>query len=175
MNIGAGMSVMDSEQNRPKRASRIRDARGRKETQLDPVTMHLLRRHDVIEAEALRAIANEKGVRIRPAERILLIVGIVAFLAVCGLFITELVLGGLADAPYAKHASVAFFSLMPWVIWFNIRQLRFGQVKAAMLKHGRCPHCGYDLKNLAVDGKDGATICPECGCGWKVKEDGPRD
>jgi hypothetical protein len=153
----------------------IRDARGRKVTQLDPVTMHLLRRHDVIEAEVLRAIAGEKGVRITARERASLIVGIGGLLLIGGLFITELMLGGITEAPYAKHASVAFFALLPWVFWFNIKRSRFGKVAAAMLRHGRCPHCGYDLKNLPVDGRDGATVCPECGCGWKVKEQGPRD
>jgi len=165
---------MDSEQNKPMRLTHIRDARGRKVTQLDPVAMHLLRRHDVIEAETLRAIAGEKGVRITAWERASLIVGVLALLAVGGLFITELVLGGLTDAPYAKHASVAFFSLMPWVIWFSIKRSRFGKVAAAMLRHGRCPHCGYDLKNLTIDGKDGATICPECGCAWKLSDEATK-
>jgi len=162
---------MDSEQNRPKRARHIRDARGRKVTQLDPVAMHLLRRHDVIEAETLRAIANEKGVRVTAWERAALIVAVLALVAVCGLFVTELILGGLTDAAYAKHASVVFYVLMLWMTWCIIRRLRFGHVKAAMLRHGRCPHCGYDLKNLAVDERDGATVCPECGCGWKLSDE----
>jgi hypothetical protein len=151
---------------------RIRDARGRRVTQLDPVAMHLLRRHDVIEADVLRAIASEPGVRITARERASLIVGIAVMLLIGGLFITELVLGGLADAPYAKHASLAFFALMPWVFWFSIKHARFGKVAAAMLKYGRCPHCGYDLENLPVNGRDGAVVCPECGCAWKVKEEG---
>lgn len=41
-------------------SGRIRDARGRRVTQLDPVALHLLRRHDVVAADALQAIANEK-------------------------------------------------------------------------------------------------------------------
>jgi hypothetical protein len=90
-----------SQRNRTTKLPRcIRDARGRKVTQLDPVALHLLRRHDVIEAEALRAIANENGVRITVWERAALIVAVLALVAVCGLFVTELVLGGLTDAPY---------------------------------------------------------------------------
>ena len=42
-------------------SARIADARGRRVTQLDPVAMHLLRRHDVIDAGTLRAIAEEIG------------------------------------------------------------------------------------------------------------------
>ena len=37
-----------------------------------------------------------------------------------------------------------------------------------MLQHRRCPHCGYDLRLLPDDCSDGATVCPECGCAWKL-------
>jgi transcription initiation factor TFIIIB Brf1 subunit/transcription initiation factor TFIIB len=37
-----------------------------------------------------------------------------------------------------------------------------------MLKHRRCPHCGYDIRGLPVDPQDGATVCPECGCAWEL-------
>ena len=161
---------MSDRARRLQKAMHIRDARGQRVTQLDPVTMHLLRRHDVIEAEALRAIAGEKGVRITARERASLVVGIVGLLVIGGLFITELILGGITEAPYAKHVSVAFFTLLPWVFWFNIKRSRFGKVKAAMLKHGRCPHCGYDLRGLPPDEHDGATVCPECGCAWKMSD-----
>ena len=43
-------------------AGRIKDARDRKMTQLDPVTMRLLHQHDVIPAETLRELADEMGV-----------------------------------------------------------------------------------------------------------------
>jgi hypothetical protein len=39
-----------------------------------------------------------------------------------------------------------------------------------MLKHRRCPHCGYDLSNLPTDPEDGVTGCPECGCAWMLEE-----
>lgn len=48
---------------------RIKDARGRKVTQADPVALYLLRQHNVIDADTLHAIANEKGVRIAVGER----------------------------------------------------------------------------------------------------------
>jgi hypothetical protein len=164
-----------SERNRRTRLPRyIRDARGRRVTQLDPVAMHLLRRHDVIEADALRAIASEPGVRITAWERAALIVAVLALLAVCSLFMIELVVGGLADAAYAKHASVLFYVFMLGITWITIRRLRFGKVMAAMLKYGRCPHCGYDLKNLPVDERDGATVCPECGCAWRMSDEGGK-
>ena len=40
-----------------------------------------------------------------------------------------------------------------------------------MLQHLRCPHCGYDLRLLPTDPKDGASVCPECGCAWRLEPD----
>ena len=33
-----------------------------------------------------------------------------------------------------------------------------------------CASCGYDLRLLPTDPVDGLTICPECGCGWKLDD-----
>ena len=154
-----------------RRAGRITDARGRRVTQLDPVTMHLLRQHDEIEADTLRAIVNEKGVKITRAERIPLIVGIIAALVVLGLFTTALISGGIRSAPYAKSAGLLYLCSVPWIIWYALKRRRFGEVAAAMLRHLRCPHCGYDLRMLPSDPEDGATVCPECGCAWKLQRD----
>ena len=150
------------------RRGRITDARGRKVTQLDPIALHLLRRHDVIDADVLRAIVGERGVRITTQERVSLIVGITALLAVATFFTSELLVGSLADGSYAKFSSLTFFSILPLVFWFRIKRARFGHVAKAMLKHLRCPHCGYHLAHLPVDPEDGATVCPECGCAWKL-------
>jgi ssDNA-binding Zn-finger/Zn-ribbon topoisomerase 1 len=150
------------------RKGRIGDARGRKVTQLDPVGLYLLRQHDVIDADVLHAIAGEKRVRITTQERGLLVVGLAAMLAVASLFARELLIGGLADAPYAKFSSLTFFAILPLVFWFRIKRARFGHVVKAMLKYSRCPHCGYHLAHLPIDPADGATICPECGCAWRL-------
>jgi len=154
----------------PKLASRgrVRDQRGRKVTQLDPVAMHLLRQHAVIDADVLRAIASERGVRIKPGERAALIGGICVALAVTSLITHALITGDIRDAPYAKSAGFLYLLSIPWIIWFGIKRKRFSHVAAAMLKHLRCPHCGYDIRNLPIDPVDGATVCPECGCAWKV-------
>lgn len=144
----------------------IRDARGRRATQLDPVALYLLRRHQVIEADALRAIANEKGVRITARERAALLGGLCGVLLVIGLFTHALITGDIRDATYAKTASLLWFCSVPWILWFALKRRRFGAVAAAMLKHRHCPHCGYDLRRLPVDPADGATVCPECGHAW---------
>lgn len=39
----------------------IKEAHGRRVTQLDPVAMHLMRKHDVIDATNLKIIAREIG------------------------------------------------------------------------------------------------------------------
>ena len=154
-------------------AGRIKDARGCKVTQLDPVAIYLLRQHNIIDADALRAIAHEKGVRITRGERIPLILGIFGALLVISFFAHALITGDIRDAPYAKSASPLYLCSLPWIIWYGIKRKRFGNVAAAMLKHRRCPHCGYDLRMLPVDPEDGATVCPECGCAWRLEGD-PR-
>lgn len=153
----------------------IKDARGRTVTQLDPVAMHLLRKHDIIEPEVLAVIAREPGVRIAGKERAALIVGVVCLLAVASLFTWSLIVGNLGGAALAKTSSLIYFCAVPWVIWYVLKRRRFAKVTAAMLEHRRCPHCGYDLRLLPVDESDGATVCPECGCAWTLPDTSPDD
>ncbi len=48
------------------------------------------------------------------------------------------------------------------------------RVASVMLEHRHCPRCGYDIRSLPADTEDGATVCPECGCAWKLGDaDGP--
>jgi hypothetical protein len=49
------------------------------------------------------------------------------------------------------------------VPWIAIRQAHFKRVRAGLLKHRHCAHCGYDLRGLPT-AADGNTACPECGC-----------
>ncbi len=153
---------------RPQKAGRIKDARGRKVTQLDPVALRLLRQHDVIDADQLQAIANEDGVRITGGGRAALIVGICSALLVTGLFTYALITGDIRNAPIAKSSGLLYLCSLPWIIWFAIKLKRSGYIEAAMLRHRRCPHCGYDLRMLPVDPEDHATVCPECGCAWAL-------
>ncbi|MHC5007156.1 MAG: hypothetical protein ACYTGF_07345 [Planctomycetota bacterium] len=150
------------------RQGHITDARERTVTQLDPVTMYVLQQHAVIEADVLRAIAHEKGVEMTGWERGSLITGVVALLLVSGLFVQSIIMKDFSNAPFARSAALAYFSFVPWVFWFGLKRARFGKVTAAMLKHGRCPHCGYNLRCLPADEQDGATVCPECGCAWNL-------
>ena len=152
------------------RAGRIRDARRRLVTQLDPITMLLLRQHDVIGPDVLRAIVREPGVGITGTERVFLAVGVIGAFLVIGLFTYETFIGDISDAPFAKSASLVFLCSIPFFAWYAIRRARFQKVTAAMLEYRRCPHCGYDLRFLPVDPADRATVCPECGCAWLLDD-----
>ncbi|MFH1746189.1 MAG: hypothetical protein ABIG44_04010 [Planctomycetota bacterium] len=154
----------------PQQAGRIKEARGRSVTQTDPIALYLLRQHNVIDADTLRAIANEKGVRIALGERAALIGGLCGALLVISFGTFELITGDISDAPYAKSAGLLYLCSLPWIIWYGIKRRRFGNVAAALLKYSRCPHCGYDLRMLPTDPADGATVCPECGCAWKLPD-----
>ena len=164
------MVVAEKASSEPRHRGRIRDARGREVTQLDPVAMHLLGQHDVIDSDTLRAIVAEPGVRIEVKERAFLVAGLCGALLIIGFFFVEgLVTGGLRDAPFAKSSSLMFACFVPWIIWYKLKRARFGKVAAAMLKYLHCPHCGYDLRLLPTDPADGATVCPECGCAWRLE------
>lgn len=161
--------IVEPKPSATRRTGRIKDARRRSVTQLDPVALHLLRQHDVIDADVLRAIAHEKGVRITGGERVSLIVGVVAVLLVVGLIIQSLIAGDFGNAPFARTSSLLMFCGLAWLYWIRAKWARFGHVAAAMLKYSRCPHCGYDLRRLPTDPGDGATVCPECGCAWRLQ------
>ena len=138
--------------------------------QLDPVALYLLRRHDVIDRAVLNRIAHTPGLAIAGKERAALVVAVVCMFAVVSLFTYSLIKRDFGDAPWARSASLLYFCGLPWLIWFVLKKIRFGKIAEAMLKYDRCPHCGYDLRMLPVDSQDGATVCPECGCAWKLKD-----
>ena len=155
---------------RVKRIGWIKDAHGRKVTQLDPVAMHLRQEREIIEGDVLRAIAGEEGVRVRGLERtalFLLLTFIAPFLGI-SLFTYEVITGEIQEGPYARFAGMVWLCCIPWVAWYMMKRSRRRRVKAAMLKHYRCPHCGHKLQGLKEDETDGATACPGCGCAWRL-------
>jgi hypothetical protein len=148
---------------------RIVDARGRRVTQLDPVTMNLLRRHDRIDAEALRAIAEDVGPGLSRARRVWFwIFEALPILVLPVLFVRVFFIKGGRDLPAIVLWTTIFVCLVIgiWGFTTSARRKRFHRVRDAMLRHGRCPHCGYDLAHLPPDPGDGALVCPECGCAW---------
>lgn len=155
---------------------RIRDVRGRLVTQLDPVTLHVLHRHNVIEADALHEIVEdlEPGTaRIRrnliviiPGAILLVVAGIAALYFVSDAGARQDLISTLTN-PALMVPNLVCCIFVPWIV---TRQARLKRVRFAMLKHRRCPHCGYDLRGSPTDPADLATVCPECGCAWVLDE-----
>lgn len=168
----------DAETHPVRERGRIHDDRGRRVTQLDPVMMHLLHQHQVIPADPLRDIAQAVGLGLRKVTRVIFIIAmlnlILVFVALSVDFVRGVMLGGtpigafLDDMP--PMTAVVFGPLFLWLVACNVR---FRRIRAAMLEHRRCSHCGYDLRDLPPDPEDNATICPECGCAWKLSAPDP--
>jgi hypothetical protein len=137
-------------------------------TQLDPLVLQLKRHHEPIDADTLDAIASENGVRVSTVERVTLILVVLAGLALLG-FAGALLVQGLSFREIVRRVGPFLYLLtMPFIVWGGLKGRRWGKIPAAMLKHFRCPHCGYDLRGLPADPVDGATVCPECGCAWRL-------
>jgi hypothetical protein len=157
---------------RQAKAGFIRDDRGRKVTQLDPVKMRLLRRAGEMDRTALDAICEEIGtgfsIRINPFVP-LFIGGACLFLFVAVITTLEVVRSGdFSEILSGRNIVLANIWFWPFMIWRFARRHRFGKIRAAMLKHRHCPHCAYALRGLRPDESDGATVCPECGCAWML-------
>ncbi len=167
--------MTDKAESKSAQAGRVQDARGRTVSQLDPYTLRLLRRHDIIPTDALVEIAREIGSGWRKWQRIMLIITLLAvaigLIAVGEKCVRMLIASNFSVGELMKTA-VPFNGAWvgPFMFWIGAYQYRAARTKNVMLKHRRCPHCGYDLRGLPVDPKDNATVCPECGCAWRLEE-----
>ena len=153
---------------------RIVDARGRRVTQIDPVAMHLLHRHDVIPAPKLREIAtgiDPQEVRRRPWAALLTPVWIVLwYAAFFGYFIVFKRWRGW-DPVLATFA--IFYFVYPiavlWIGSLRARRARWERIRRIVLEHHHCPHCGYDMRGCPADDQD-VAVCSECGSAWRMHE-----
>ena len=163
-------------------SGRARDARGREVRVISPLRMRLLGRYEVIEREALNAILED----ITPGFRRNLVFAIIILtltfvLAVGGIVVDCILEGPAAWQDLFDTMKTMFPIWIPCLVggvlvpWLATRQVRRKRTIAALLKHHRCLHCGYDLRNLPVDSFDGATICPECACAWQFEKFRPED
>ncbi len=152
---------------------RTKDDRGRTVSMLDPYTLHLLRRHDAIPTDALAVLAADLGSGLTRITRFLFVLGIVCVVPGVIAFVVHLIAiikaGGMVW-PLPWWLLVANVWIVPFVLWVAAGQARARSVRSVMIKHLRCPHCGYDLRMLQADPTDGATTCPECGCAWRLSE-----
>jgi hypothetical protein len=159
----------------PLPAGRIKDARGKQVALLDPYALNLLRRHDVIEAGALRTIAREVGPGPTKWGRRAYWIGFaVGLYSVGSAVFTRARSGaglrfvGIGDAIIILFFIIFFGGLHLYLR--SARRARFTRVCGIMLKHLHCPHCGYDIRGLPTAAEDAATICPECGCAWRLDD-----
>jgi hypothetical protein len=158
--------------------ARVKDARGRTVTLLDPYTLHLLRRHEVIPAEPLRTIAEEVGPGVKKRRYLAFFAcPVCVALAFIGLVIRKYAIGvGWYFDSLERllwPLNLALVSLGAFMLWRSARRGRLKRVRGIMLRHRRCPHCGYDLRGLPTDSEDGLTVCPECGCAWRLADKKP--
>ncbi|GMV27733.1 MAG: hypothetical protein AMXMBFR58_37640 [Phycisphaerae bacterium] len=159
-----------------------RDAAGKPVTIMDPGVDWLLGSNDRIERETLDAIMADLGVADRSARRVILTglgtLAVLIVLAIAGIAIDIAIEGQAAWNDLVK--SLAFTGpavlLMlaagvaaPLVV---ARRARLKGTRAALLRHGRCPHCGYGIAGVPVDAGTGHTICPECSSAWHVTPPG---
>ncbi len=144
--------------------------------------MYLLHRHNEgIPREVLNELAREIGIG-RPVEsRFGLWGGGVAF--ACALLLlasalTQLIKGSMLFGEFVRRAFLyQGIWVVPFMFWRAARNSRFDRIRRIMLRYLCCPHCGYDLRMLPGDEKDGTTVCPECGCAWELPSEAkiPRE
>ncbi len=161
----------------PGRVVKIVDARGRETTQLDPLRMHLMPRRGAIEPRELEQIVESivpGRARCRPLALVALVLGVL-FLG--GFGAAVLLEGRVAwkdlvstlTNPAILAPSLAGIVFLP--VWLaRRRRAQRHRVTAVLLKHRRCPHCGYGLTGLPVDPADGATVCPQCAAAWRLDD-----
>jgi hypothetical protein len=154
---------------------RIEDARGRKVTQLDPIAMHLLRRHALVPAEELREIAEETDRRWTKWGHVIILGYAVGLLLAWGGMSYYMLF--VSTSRRLDMVTILFYALQPVFLfggflmgWLIGARERFPRIRLVMLKHRRCPHCGYNLRGLPPCPDDDATACPECGCAWRLAE-----
>ena len=176
-------AMSEKEPRRKPRAGRVRDARGRTVTTLDPIALRLLRRHEGIPPDILKEMCGRIGTRMTRLEIWVFgsprVMHWAIFLTAIGFGVLGIVGIGVAIIRPAGFSVVvrylfplsASFAFL-YVLWTVARSARTRRVTEIMLEYLRCPHCGYDIRSLPIDPEDGATVCPECGCAWRIEETG---
>lgn len=150
----------------------VRDARGNRVTQLDPLELKLLHKYDVIDHDTLTKILAEIGPGLDDKTRRflpVLYIGVpIIAIVLIAIVIETIVKGDLSILFQARNIALANVWLVVLFLWFRAKEARFGKIKQAMLNHERCPHCAYSLHDLEPDPTTKHTTCPECGCAWRT-------
>ena len=153
------------------KSKRLKDARGRPVSLTDPVKLHLLNLRSSIPAETLRSMADDIMPGARRQRLIQLLSVALGFVVVVGGNIVYFRYlsswKGLDPVNTTIYVVQVIVILSGPVLAYRLARAKYvSRVASVMLKHLRCPHCGYDLRGLPTASEDGATVCPECGCAW---------
>lgn len=139
---------------------------------LDPYSLHLFRRHDVIPAEPLALMAREIGSGLdRKMRRLLITLGVIGgiSLVVFVIFCVDMLIHRQYGRLLEKGPVLLWQGwLWPLIFWLHAKRARYKRILAVVLKYRHCPHCGYDIRELPTSPVDGSTVCPECGCAWHL-------
>lgn len=134
--------------------------------------MHLMHKHETIPADELALIARQVGAGLTRWNRVLLwasVVGVLCLVIALIILLTRYFNGSISTRRLmVSLVPFAFIWFTPFSLWMGTRGARFQRIRKIMLEHRRCPHCGYDLRELRCDDSDQATVCPECGCAWQL-------
>jgi hypothetical protein len=135
-----------------------------------------MHRYDIIDAESLHRIVEDLEPGTAKWRRRTIVIVPLCIAAVVAL-VGALYYFGDASArkdlistitnPAIMVPNLVCCIIIPWIA---NRQARFSRIRGAMLKNKRCPHCGYNLYGLPAAPDDSATVCPECGSAWRLKE-----
>lgn len=154
----------------------VNDDRGRAVELLDPFRLYLAGGDAVIERAVLKRIIDDGSpgglwkLRLMPLFAVALLVAMVLFAFVPEYNATDNLghsAGQIVRAPVVYWALGYGLLIVPWMFRAE-RRIRRRRIAAAILRQGRCAHCGYDLQGLEADARDGATICPECAAAWRL-------
>ena len=126
-----------------------------------------------IDPKVVRNIAEEIDPgEVKRGRRWIIWALIAAPVAYFGFFLYFTFLGrGSWRRPVMMVFYASYLVIPPVVAYLKLRkarQARNQRIHLIMLKHRHCPHCGYDIRGLPTDSEDGATVCPECGCAWRL-------
>jgi len=136
---------------------------------LDPYALHLLGRDEGIPKDTLARIAKEVG-RAHSRSTQFWMLFVLWMIFALGLILPFAMMVREGQTPDLRHFLPGSLGglLLPWVLWEGEKRRCYRRALEVMLRHSRCPHCGYDLRLLPTDPADGATVCPECGCAWRL-------
>jgi hypothetical protein len=158
----------------------IADDRGRTAEMIDPFRLYALGGDGVIDRDHLRAIIEDVAPsRLRMLRYLAWFAGIYIVAMVLAVFVPRYLENGsvLHSAGIAARSLAVWWAfaylllILPWQLLVERRAKR-RRIAALVLSHGHCAHCGYELRGLAPDPADGATVCPECSGAWKLDDAG---